>query len=190
MSRTVLPRRGLGSAPPDRAFAIQPPQPLLLRSAKYPNSAAVRPSRLRSNPFRPRSLGQNLNLGHWTACPLPSPRPGIQRREGGVGRALLHEHKVPGLNSAGYQNPPSDSQELVAFARTYRPSFGLNPIRLKSLLRVDSLTDTPATPSTKRHLSLSVRAGLFSISASSNLQARSSILGRGPGCFLGESELP
>ena len=70
---------------------------------------------------------------------------------------------MPGLNSAGYQNPPSDSQELVAFARTYRPSFGLNPIRLKSLLRVDSLTDTPATPSTKRHLSLSVRAGLFSI---------------------------
>ena len=100
--------------------------------------------------------------GNRAACPLPSPRAGIRRRKGGVGRALVHEDEVPALNSAGYQNPPSSSQELVAFCRTHRASFGLNPMRLKSLLRVDSLTDTPATPSTKRHLSLSVRAALCS----------------------------
>jgi hypothetical protein len=55
---------------------------------------------------------------------------------------------------------------------------------------VGSLTETPATRSTKRHLSLSVAAGLFSTSASSNLLAVSSSLGLEPGCFLGASGLP
>jgi hypothetical protein len=55
---------------------------------------------------------------------------------------------------------------------------------------VDSLTEIPATRSTKRHLALSVAAGLFSTSASSNLLAFSSSLGLEPGCFLGQAACP
>jgi hypothetical protein len=79
------------------------------------------------------------------------------------------------------------AQELIPLTRTPASSIELMPIRLKSLLRVVSLTDTPVTCSTKRHLSSSVTAGLFSTSASSNLLAFSSSLGLEPGGFFGVS---
>src|SRR5215212_11313463 len=109
--------------------------------------------------------------------------PRLDQAYSGV-KEVLVEHSSTNTKSARSQlcrlPEPAKRLSRTRRVRTHRPSFGLNPIHFKSLLRVDSLTDTPATPSTKRHLSLSVRAGLFSISASSNLLARSSILGRGP----------
>jgi len=101
-----------------------------------------------------------------------------------------HEHEAPRNQLAGHECPPSGPQELVSLARTHTPSLGLKPIRLKSLLRVDSLTDAPTTRSTKRQLSLSVTPGLVSTAASSSLLVFSSSLGLEPGCFFGVSGSP
>ena len=51
-------------------------------------------------------------------------------------------------------------------------------------------TRTPATRSRNQHLWASVAAGRFLRSASNSRLARSSILGRLPGAFFGESDLP
>ena len=50
---------------------------------------------------------------------------------------------------------------------------------------MDSLTETPKTFCTKRHLSFRETVGHCSTSASSNLLARSSSLGCEPGCLSG-----
>jgi hypothetical protein len=55
-------------------------------------------------------------------------------------------NKAPGLNPASRERPPRSPQELVPLTHTHHDSFfGLKPIRLKILLRVDALTDTPLT---------------------------------------------
>jgi hypothetical protein len=66
----------------------------------------------------------------------------------------------------------------------------VKPIQRKSLLSVDSLTETPMTFCTKRHLSLRETADFSSTSASSSLLACSSSLGFDPGCRFGVSALP
>ena len=116
---------------------------------------------------------------------MASACPPVDRRERGVGRALIHEYKAPPVQIPANQSTPSSSQELVSLRRTHTPSFGLKPIFLSSLLSVDSLTETPTISLRKRHLSLRVMAGLSSTSASKSFLALSSSLGLEPGCFFG-----
>src|SRR5215212_2557090 len=121
---------------------------------------------------------------------LAPTRPAVDWRERGVVRALVHEHEAPPVYSPADQNAPSRPQELVSLARVHTPSFGLKPIFLKSLERVDSLTEIPTTSLRKRHLSLRVAAGRSSTSASRSFLALSSSLALEPGCFFGASGLP
>jgi hypothetical protein len=126
----------------------------------------VSDARQQGHVLAPAKLAQHLRVG-----PQPAARPSVERRKRDVSSHLVHEHQAFRVHPSGEEQPPCGPQEFVALTRTQRPSFGLKPIRLKSLERVDSLTETPATPSRKRHLSLSVRAGLFSTSASSTYGA-------------------
>ena len=124
------------------------------------------------------------------AHPLSLAGPAVDRRERGVRGALVHEHEALPIPLGANQDVPSGPQELLAFAGDHAPSFGLKPIFLNSLERVDSLTETPTAASRKRHLCLRVVAGLASTSAWRIFLALSSSLGSEPGCFLGDRGLP
>jgi hypothetical protein len=66
-----------------------------------------------------------------------------------------------GLERLGERHPPGRCLPFVSFHRPHSPFFRLNPIRLRSLLKVGSLMLLPAKLLRKRRLSSTVADGLW-----------------------------
>src|SRR3712207_5338707 len=122
--------------------------------------------------------------------PLAPRRPGVQRAQRDIRRALVNEHEAVRLRSSCDRRPPSRSQELVAFARTHPSFFRVQPIRLSIRLTVDSVPPTPSPRLKNWRLWGSVAAGCSCRAASKSLLALSSSLGLEPGRFFGARDRP
>src|SRR5215208_4122469 len=114
----------------------------------------------------------------------------MHRRQRGVRAHLVHEYQSLGVDPPSDERPPSNPQELVAFACSHLSFFRVQPIRRSNLLTVDSLTPSPAT--LRRYLRLCVRvaAGRSRRSASKSFLTRSSAFGCLPGLLFGRSDPP
>src|SRR5215203_1990250 len=122
---------------------------------------------------------------HRALSPLSFLGPPIQSIERGVRAHLIDKHQTTSIEGASDHHLPGSSQPFVWFQRPHSPFFRLKPIRLRSLLKVDSLRLLPAKLSSKWRLSLTVAAGLVRMSSSSSLLVVTSAMGGLPPPFLG-----